>query len=131
MDFVIILLYYQFLKQLDLFVEDIHKINDHATNSVIIYSCLIYFFQDYMNQNIKIYESFQMKRVSRGYYYFDDNGSSNEGKNSSAQSLILLNFFSNSNILASFTSKNWRNSGNLVHILQTCYLFEAADSYII
>ena len=35
--FWIILVYYRFLKQFDLFIEDIHKSNDNASNSVTLF----------------------------------------------------------------------------------------------
>ena len=113
--------------------------------------CLIYFFQDYMNQNITIYESFQIKNASPRIIVLmimttlmkvRRKGLSLAWlpftfryQNTSVQPLILLNFF--------FTSKNWRTQDNvtelvfnipclnLAHILQTRYPFVAADSHII
>ena len=67
-----------------------------------------------MNQNIKIYESFQIKRISRGIIVlmimatlmkvrwkpFAWLSFTFSYQNTSAQSLILLNFFSSINTLA-------------------------------
>ena len=70
--------------------------------------CLIYFFQDYMNQNITIYESFQIKsaspriivlmimttlmKVRRKGLYFAWLTFTFRYQNTSVQPLILLNF---------------------------------------
>ena len=132
------------MKQFDLFIENIQKSNNNATNRFILSYLFFPGLHESKHYNLqKLPKKSASRRiivliivttlmkVRRKGLSFAWLPLTFRCQNTSAQSLILLNFFYLQELADSVTEFVFNILClNLAHILQTCYPFAAADSHI-